>query len=74
MSSQIMLTAWSRLERHGRMLPLEAPATALTQFRRVGDGHDVRVRDVRVDERPPMIEVPDYAARRSSCPDAPLPI
>lgn len=25
MSGQIMLTAWSRLERHGRMLPLEAP-------------------------------------------------
>jgi glucosyl-3-phosphoglycerate synthase len=66
MSSQIMLTAWSRLERHGRMLPLEAPATALTQFRRVGDGHDVRVSDVQVDERPPMIEVPDYAAGRRS--------
>jgi glucosyl-3-phosphoglycerate synthase len=68
MSSQIMLTAWSRLERHGRMLPLEAPSTALTQFRRVGDGHDVRVRDVQVNERPAMIEVPDYAARRSLLP------
>jgi glucosyl-3-phosphoglycerate synthase len=66
MSSQIMLTAWSRLQRHGRMLPLEAPATALTQFRRVGDGHDIRVSDVQVDERPPMIEIPDYAARRRS--------
>jgi glucosyl-3-phosphoglycerate synthase len=68
MSSQIMLTAWSRLQRHGRMLPLEEPSTALTQFRRVGDGHDVRVSDVRVDERPPMIEVPDYGARRSLLP------
>jgi glucosyl-3-phosphoglycerate synthase len=68
MSSQIMLTAWSRLQRHGRMLPLEAPATALTQFRRLGDGHDVRVSDVQVDERPPMIEIPDYLFGSRSLP------
>jgi glucosyl-3-phosphoglycerate synthase len=68
MSSQIMLTAWSRLQQHGRMLSLEAPATALTQFHRVGDGHDVRVKDVQVDERPPMIEIPGYMARRSPLP------
>lgn len=66
MASQIMLTAWSRLERHGRMLPLAAPATALTQFRRTGDGHDVRVRDVQVDERPPMAQIPEYATLRRS--------
>lgn len=63
MSSQIMLTAWSRLERHGRMLPLEAPRTALTQFRRVGDRHDVRVSDVQIDERPAMIAIPAYQTR-----------
>ncbi|WP_067467475.1 glucosyl-3-phosphoglycerate synthase [Actinomadura macra] len=65
MSGQIMLTAWSRLERHGRMVPLGAPATALTQFRRAPDGHDARTSDVAVGERPPMIEVPGYAAARS---------
>ncbi|SEF61099.1 glucosyl-3-phosphoglycerate synthase [Thermomonospora echinospora] len=61
MSGQIMLTAWSRLQRHGRMLPLEDPATALAWFQRTGTGHDVRVNDVGVQERPPMIEVPGYA-------------
>ncbi|WP_433323682.1 glucosyl-3-phosphoglycerate synthase [Spirillospora sp. CA-294931] len=66
MSGQIMLTAWSRLERHGRMLPMEEPSTALTQFRRGPDGHDVRVSDIAVGERPPMIDVPEYAAARRS--------
>ncbi|GLW66786.1 glucosyl-3-phosphoglycerate synthase [Actinomadura rubrobrunea] len=66
MSGQIMLTAWSRLQRHGRMLPLEAPATVLTQFRRGPGGHDVRVSDVGVGERPPMIEIPEYAESRRS--------
>jgi glucosyl-3-phosphoglycerate synthase len=65
MSGQIMLTAWSRLERHGRMIPLGAPATALTQFRRSAAGHDARTSDVAVGERPPMIEVPGYASARS---------
>jgi glucosyl-3-phosphoglycerate synthase len=64
MSSQIMLTAWSRLQRHGRMLPLEAPSSALTQFRRSPDGHDVHVSDVSVGERPPMAEVPGYTSLR----------
>jgi glucosyl-3-phosphoglycerate synthase len=68
MSGQIMLTAWSRLQRHGRMLPLEQPATALTQFRRAADGHDVLVSDVQVDERPPMIEIPSYSAGVRSLP------
>ncbi|RAY11181.1 glucosyl-3-phosphoglycerate synthase [Actinomadura craniellae] len=69
MSSQILLTSWSRLQRHGRMMPLEAPATELTQFRRdaggVG-GHDVQVSDVQVDERPPMIGIPAYTDSRRS--------
>ncbi|TYB41813.1 glucosyl-3-phosphoglycerate synthase [Actinomadura chibensis] len=68
MSGQIMLTAWSRLERHGRMMPLEAPATALTRFRRGPDGYDAATTDVAVGERPPMIEVPEYAAARSISP------
>lgn len=68
MSGQIMLTAWSRLERHGRMMPLEAPATALTRFRRGPDGYDATTTDVAVGERPPMIGVPGYAAARSISP------
>ncbi len=68
MSGQIMQTAWSRLERHGRMIPLEAPSTALTRFHRGPAGHDARTTDVAVGERPPMAEVPGYAAARSFSP------
>ncbi|MEV5830440.1 glucosyl-3-phosphoglycerate synthase [Spirillospora sp. NPDC052242] len=68
MSGQIMVTAWSRLERHGRMVPLSAPSTALTQFRRSADGHDPRTADMGVGERPPMIEVPGYASSRPVTP------
>lgn len=58
MAGQIMLTAWSRLERHGLMLPLRAPAAALTQFGRGLDGgYEPRVSEVGVDERPPMAGV-----------------
>jgi glucosyl-3-phosphoglycerate synthase len=60
MSGQIMQTAWSRLERQGRVVRLEPPSTTLTQFRRAADGHEVRISDVAVGERPPVIEVPDY--------------
>ncbi|MBW8487138.1 glucosyl-3-phosphoglycerate synthase [Actinomadura parmotrematis] len=64
MSGQIMLTAWSRLQRHGRMLPLEEPSTGLVQFRRTAAGHEVRTGDVAVGERPPMVEVAGYATAR----------
>jgi glucosyl-3-phosphoglycerate synthase len=60
MSGQIMQTAWSRLERQGRVVRLEPPSTTLTQFRRDGEGHEVRISDVAVGERPPAIDVPDY--------------
>jgi glucosyl-3-phosphoglycerate synthase len=60
MSGQIMQTAWSRLERQGRVVRLEPPSTTLTQFRRDGDGHEVRISNVAVGERPPAIVVPDY--------------
>jgi glucosyl-3-phosphoglycerate synthase len=52
-----MQTAWSRLERQGRVVRLEPPSTTLTQFRRVADGHEIRLSDVAVGERPPAIEV-----------------
>jgi glucosyl-3-phosphoglycerate synthase len=69
MSSQILLTSWSRLQRHGRMMPLEAPATELTQFHResgAAGGHGVQVSDVQIAERPPMIGVPGYTGSRRS--------
>ncbi len=59
MSGQIMQTAWSRLERQGRVVRLEPPSTTLTQFRRGAGGHEARISDVGVGERPPAIEVPD---------------
>jgi glucosyl-3-phosphoglycerate synthase len=62
MASQIMQTAWSRLERQGHVVRLEPTSTTLTQFRRSGDGHEARVSDVAVGERPPVIDVPDYSA------------
>jgi glucosyl-3-phosphoglycerate synthase len=62
MSGQIMQTAWSRLERQGRVVRLEPPSTTLTQFRRDGDGHEARTSDVAVGERPPMVDVSDYSS------------
>jgi glucosyl-3-phosphoglycerate synthase len=51
MAGQIMLTAWSRLERQGRVLASEPPAHTLLQFGL--DGHADLV-DVAVAERPPL--------------------
>jgi glucosyl-3-phosphoglycerate synthase len=68
MAGQILQTAWSRLERHGRLVPIMAPSTMLTQFRRAADGHHALVSDVAVDERPPIIEVPGYLKGASSTP------
>lgn len=62
MSGQIMQTAWSRLERQGRVVCLEPTSTTLTQFRRTTGGHEARVSDVAVGERPPAIDVADYSA------------
>jgi len=57
MAGQILLTAWSRLQRHGRIVASEQPAGVLTQFRRDRDGHHPDVCDVSVAERPPMAQV-----------------
>ncbi|AQZ66278.1 glucosyl-3-phosphoglycerate synthase [[Actinomadura] parvosata subsp. kistnae] len=51
MAGQIMLTAWSRLERQGRVLASEPPAHTLLQFGLEGDAGLV---DVGVAERPPL--------------------
>ncbi|WP_406675404.1 glucosyl-3-phosphoglycerate synthase [Nonomuraea sp. N2-4H] len=57
MSAQIMLAAWSRLERQGRISSVAPPATRLCQFRRGLEGHEVLIRDIGIGERPPMITV-----------------
>ncbi|MGP3954494.1 glucosyl-3-phosphoglycerate synthase [Nonomuraea sp. 3N208] len=51
MAGQIMLTAWSRLERQGRVMSSEPPAHTLLQFGLDGDADLV---DVAVAERPPL--------------------
>ncbi|WP_433442806.1 glucosyl-3-phosphoglycerate synthase [Nonomuraea sp. CA-141351] len=55
MASQIMLAAWSRLRRQGKIYSCHEPSVRLTQFRRGLDGHDVLLRDIGIGERPPMI-------------------
>ncbi|NRQ36811.1 glucosyl-3-phosphoglycerate synthase [Nonomuraea sp. NN258] len=55
MAAQIMLAAWSRLERQGKIHDAEEPEVELAQFHRSETGHDVLTRDVSIAERPPMI-------------------
>ncbi|GAA2737240.1 glucosyl-3-phosphoglycerate synthase [Actinocorallia aurantiaca] len=61
MASQIMQTAWSRLDRHGLMMPLSSPSPELTQFQRGSSGYLPLDRETAVGERPPMVEIPEYA-------------
>ncbi|MGK5684290.1 glucosyl-3-phosphoglycerate synthase [Actinoplanes sp. URMC 104] len=69
MSAQIMVTAWSRLHRHGLAATPLPPTTLLTQFQRGGDqplphlNREVVVSDVSVDERPPLVTLPRPAVR-----------
>ncbi|MEV4116268.1 glucosyl-3-phosphoglycerate synthase [Nonomuraea sp. NPDC049695] len=57
MASQIMLAAWSRLRRQGKIRDCHEPSERLAQFRRGSDGHDVLLRDIGIGERPPMITI-----------------
>ncbi|MEO3867856.1 glucosyl-3-phosphoglycerate synthase [Nonomuraea sp. B12E4] len=57
MASQIMLAAWSRLERQGKIESRHVPSPRLAQFRKRWDGHQVTVRDIGIGERPPMITI-----------------
>ncbi|ROS43830.1 glucosyl-3-phosphoglycerate synthase [Amycolatopsis thermoflava] len=58
MSGQIMLTVFDRLERYGRLVSAEPPATMLAQFRRGESGHGVDrelvVTDLACEQRPPL--------------------
>nr|PZN48206.1 MAG: glucosyl-3-phosphoglycerate synthase [Actinomycetota bacterium] len=66
MAAQIMLTAWSRLERQGRVVTPEPLNATLLQFDRDGRGR-ARVSDVSVAERPPLASVLADPARAGSC-------
>ncbi|MFG1954977.1 glucosyl-3-phosphoglycerate synthase [Micromonospora sp. NPDC048830] len=70
MSAQIMLTAWSRLQRRGWASPGTVPAALLTQFRRGGSDalpsleREIVVSDVSVQERPPLAQLRHRVPRR----------
>jgi len=61
MAAQILLTAWSRLARQGRVDTSTPLPSLLTQFRRGGQqslpnlGREIVVTDVGIDERPSLI-------------------
>jgi glucosyl-3-phosphoglycerate synthase len=58
MASQIMLTAFARLQRQGRLVMDKLPSTVLAQFRRGnserGIHRELVVTDIAVHERPPL--------------------
>ncbi|WP_233513396.1 glucosyl-3-phosphoglycerate synthase [Micromonospora craterilacus] len=70
MSAQIMLTAWSRLQRRGWANQDVLPTALLTQFRRGGSDtlpnldREIVVSDVSVEERPPLAELRHRVPRR----------
>jgi glucosyl-3-phosphoglycerate synthase len=63
MAGQIMLTAWGRLDRQGRIVESAPPATTLTQFRREEAGLRWTTSETAADDRPPLVEVLAYADR-----------
>ncbi|MGV9770501.1 glucosyl-3-phosphoglycerate synthase [Streptosporangium sp. NPDC003464] len=62
MAGHIMLTAWSRLEREGRLVTADPPNGWIAQVRQLGNGRRLHVSDVGVHERPPLITIPEYAS------------
>ncbi|MFG3577392.1 glucosyl-3-phosphoglycerate synthase [Micromonospora chersina] len=70
MSAQILLTAWSRLQRRGWAAPGVAPTALLTQFRRGGSealpnlDREIVVSDVSIEERPPLAQLRHRVPRR----------
>ncbi|WP_336205228.1 glucosyl-3-phosphoglycerate synthase [Nonomuraea sp. LPB2021202275-12-8] len=57
MAGQIMLAAWSRLRRQGKIDSCHAPSVCLDQFRRADAGPEIVSRDISIAERPPMLTV-----------------
>ncbi|GHJ54938.1 glucosyl-3-phosphoglycerate synthase [Nonomuraea sp. TT08I-71] len=70
MSAQILLTAWSRLQRRGWAVPGVAPTALLTQFQRGGSealpnlDREIVVSDVSIEERPPLAQLRHRVPRR----------
>lgn len=54
MAGQIMLAAWSRLRRQGKIETWHVPSPCLDQFRRACVGHEIVSSDIAIAERPPM--------------------
>lgn len=57
MACHIMLAAWARLKRQGKIEAFHEPTPCLDQFCRCEYGHDVRTKDVSIGERPPMMTI-----------------
>ena len=62
MASEILLVAFERLRREGR-LRMDAPATELTQFVRSENDYELATIDMVPSERPPLRTVPEYMTR-----------
>ncbi|MFH9014715.1 glucosyl-3-phosphoglycerate synthase [Streptomyces sp. NPDC017943] len=60
MAAEIYRTAQLRLARGHLIRP------SLTQFERTGDGFEPRTYSVDTEERPPMVEIAEYQARRAA--------
>jgi glucosyl-3-phosphoglycerate synthase len=60
MAAEIYRTAQLRLARGHLIRP------SLTQFERTGDGFEPRTYSVGTEERPPMVEIAEYQARRAA--------
>jgi glucosyl-3-phosphoglycerate synthase len=65
MASEVWQAALVRLEQDGRVRAPNSFAPTLTQYERYGSEFQVVESDVRCTERPPMITVPEYLARRA---------
>jgi glucosyl-3-phosphoglycerate synthase len=63
MAGQVMLTAWGRLDRQGRIVESAPPATTLTQFRRDQAGLRWYTSETAADDRPPLVDVAAYRDR-----------
>lgn len=70
MAMQIQLTAHGRLARQGRITAGEQPSQRITQFHRGPAGYVADTRDVEFGERPRMLDVPGYLARRRTALEA----
>jgi glucosyl-3-phosphoglycerate synthase len=69
MAAQVYLALLSRLQRYGKATYPFTPSEALTQFTRDGEVFVPDVSGVGVTERPPMLDLKEYAAHRAGSPE-----